>query len=95
MSWGEAVRLVGILAKDPSSWLCAAINEWSAPRTPEWLVLADLFDATVRAHFQKPQTYPRPYPDPNETRFGKTELPRAQVIELLNRAGHHFDPEEE
>jgi hypothetical protein len=94
MSWGEAVRLVGVLANDPSTQLCAELNEWTVPRTPEWLVLADLFDAFVRANYQRPQPYPRPFRDPSQKRRGKTQMPRAEVIALLNRAGHQF-PEEE
>jgi len=94
MSWGEAIRLVGLLSQDPSSQLCAQLNEWKAPRSPEWLVLADLFDAFVQANSQRKQTpYPRPFPDPNQKRTGKTDLPRAQVIDLLNRHGHDFDPD--
>jgi hypothetical protein len=95
MSWGEAVRLVGLLAKDPSTQTAAALNRWAAPRTFEWLVLVDLFDAFVQANFKRPQTYPRPFADPNDKHHGKTDLPRAQVISLLNRHGHSFDEEEE
>lgn len=95
MAWGEAVRLVDVLAHDPSSHLCAAINEWEYPRSPEWLVLADLFDVFARANYKHPQSYPRPFPDRTTKHRGKTDLPRAKVIDLLNRHGHSFDPEEE
>jgi len=95
VSWGEAVRLVGVLAADPSSHICAALNEWQTPRSPEWLVLADLFDAFVRANYRQPQAYPRPFRDPADKHHGKTDLPRAKVIDLLNRHGHDFTPEEE
>ena len=92
MSWGEALRLVAVLAADPSSHLAASINEWKHPRSPEWLVLADLFDVTAQAHFQKPKPYPRPYRDPNAKHHGRTDLHRADVIDLLNQHGHDFDP---
>ena len=93
MSYGEAVRLVGVLAADPSSHLAAALNDWLAPRSVEWLVLADLFDAFVRANYRKPQAYPRPFPEPGAVKRGKTNRPRAEVIDLLNRHGHRFDPD--
>jgi hypothetical protein len=93
MSYGEAVRLVGVLAADPSSHLAASLNDWSAPRSVEWLVLADLFDAFVRANYRKAQRYPRPFLDGGAVRRGKTNLNRAQVIDLLNRHGHTLDPE--
>jgi hypothetical protein len=91
MGWGEAVRLVGVLSSDPSSHICAAVNQWDSPRTAEWLVLADLFDAFVRANYERPQAYPRPFRD--EKQRGRTERPRAEVIDLLNRFGHDFEPE--
>jgi hypothetical protein len=93
MEYGEAVRLVGLLAGDPSTRLAAALNEWTAPRSLEWLVLADLFDAFVRANYKQPQRYPRPFLDGAAKHRGKTDLPRADVIDLLNRHGHQFDPE--
>lgn len=86
---------MSVLVSDPSSHTCAAVNGWKFPRSPEWLVLADLFDAFTKANYQNPKAYPRPFPDPNEERSGGTDLPRAKVISLLNRAGHHFTPEEE
>lgn len=93
MPYGEAVRLVGVLAADPSSQIAAALNEWTTPRSPEWLVLADLFDAFVRANYRKTQRYPRPFLESGAVRRGKTDLPRADVISLLNRHGHEFDPD--
>jgi len=95
MSYGEAVRLVGALAGDPSTRLAASLNQWDQPRSPEWLVLADLFDAFVRANYRNPQKYPRPFLDGGVVKRGKTNRPRAEVISLLNRHGHTFDPETE
>lgn len=93
MPYGEAVRLVGVLAGDPSTHLSAALNDWSAPRSMEWLVLADLFDAFVKANYKHAQQYPRPFLDRGAVKRGKTDLHRADVISLLNRHGHKFDPE--
>lgn len=94
MTWGEAVRLAGVLARDPSSELTAALNDWSAPRSVEWLVLADLFDAFVKANYQRAQKYPRPFLDGRTTRRGNTTRTRAEVIDLLNRHGHTLTEEE-
>jgi hypothetical protein len=93
MSYGEAVRLVGIVSADPSSHLAAALNDWKGPRSPEWLLLADLFDTFARANYQRPSPYPRPYRDRESTHRGKTDMPRADVIALLNRHGHAFQGE--
>jgi hypothetical protein len=94
MSYGEAVRLSGVLAADPSSHLAASLAGWKAPRSFEWLVLADLFDAFCRANYERPTAYPRPFRDSDETHRGQTDRPRAEVIDLLNRHGHDFDSEE-
>jgi hypothetical protein len=93
MGYGEAVRLVGILAGDPSTRLAASLNDWSGPRSVEWLVLADLFDAFVKANYRQAKRYPRPFHEGGGTRRGRTERPRAEVISLLNRHGHELDPE--
>lgn len=96
MGWGEAVRLVGVLSQDPSTQLAASLNDWQAPRSPEWLVLADLFDVFVQANSKRRQNpYPRPFRDPSDKHRGSTTRPRAEVIDILNRHGHHFDPEGE
>ena len=62
MSYGEAMRLTDVLAQDPSSQVCAAINRWDFPATREWMVLADLWDAASPHSYKKPKPYPRPWP---------------------------------
>lgn len=88
MSYAEAVRLTQHLARDPASHVCAALSGWEAPRSQEWLLLADTYDATVQAHFKSAKPYPRPYPEPGATRRGHTKRSRAEVLAILAAHGH-------
>lgn len=85
MGWGEAVRLTGQLALDPSSRVAVALLEWDAPRSVEWLLLADLYDAFGAANFKSPKAYPRPFRGrhPGEHHYGSTQMTREQVIAVL------------
>jgi hypothetical protein len=91
MSYGEAVRLTGELAADPSSHVACALMGWEGSRSVEWLLLADLYDAFGAASFKSPKLYPRPFRDPSQRHFGKTDMTRAQVIAVLNAHGHQLD----
>jgi hypothetical protein len=88
MTYGEAMRLTQRLAHDPASQVCAALSEWDAPRSHEWLLLADTYDATVQANFKGAKPYPRPYPEPGTTRRGHTKRSRAEVLAILAAHGH-------
>lgn len=44
MPWGEALRLAGLLRRDPSSWVAAAIEGWEYPVSREVTAILDLFD---------------------------------------------------
>ncbi len=68
MTLGEARRLVDILAGDPSSRTCAALNGWDYPISAEAMVLADLFDLWTT---QDSEPYSRPWPRPDSTVLGK------------------------
>lgn len=62
MSWGEAVRLVEVLASDPSSMLGAAMAGWQYPLTRGELTLRDLYDLQHKSKAKrKPKPYPRPW----------------------------------
>lgn len=94
MSYGEALRLTGILLRDPSSQVAAAREGWDGPRSREWFVLADLFDLTYRAHVKDPPPYPRPGGRQHDgIRRGKTNMTRAAVIAVLNAHGHSIPQE--
>lgn len=86
MSWREAWHLAQILFKDPTSWVCAAVNEWESPRSPEWFLAADLYDLTMAANSKrKAKPYPRPgAKKPVAKKLGKTALPRAEALRILN-----------
>lgn len=76
MSWGEAYRLVGELASDPTSHTAAALGGWEHPFSREAALLADLFDLTHLAHASdkgpRPKPYPRPWPRTDVVRRGST-----------------------
>lgn len=89
-SWGEAFRLVQVLAADPTSHLGAAIAGMPHPITREWAMLADLFDLTAQAVPRKrgaprPKRYPRPW---ERRRFGRTHHDQQTVRSALRAMGH-------
>jgi len=54
--WGEAWRLINLLANDTSARLCADLNGWPHPISVEAIVLADLYDAFAATHTAKGKT---------------------------------------
>jgi hypothetical protein len=84
-------RLLRVATRDPSSVLYAAQHGWDFPVTREWIATADLFDAVnqliqVTAQSKrKPKSYPRPWPDSNTARLGKTNLSPADAREVLRK----------
>lgn len=94
MSYGEAYRLVTVLASDPSSQLAAALGKWDRPVDATALVLMDLYDLTHHIAWAQggrkgkaPKPYPRPWPDQTTTRT-KPSLSQDDVIAALRLAGH-------
>lgn len=88
MGWGEAWRLMQLLLRDPSSRLAAAVAGWEAPRSPEWMILADLFDLTHRglAGRKKITPYPRPW---DKRRFGNArKRSQGEIRAALRARGH-------
>lgn len=62
MGWDEALRMLKILAEDPTSYVAAALSKWQHPATWELLALADLIDVQVRSKSKrKPKAYRRPW----------------------------------
>lgn len=95
MSYAEAIRLLLLVARDPTSQLAASLNGWNHPWSHEAMVLADLFDLThMAAGVKRPKPYPRPWPDKRETRQLKPAAGTSQqtVHEVLARAGHTMHP---
>ena len=64
MSWGEAWRLTGELASDPSSRVAAGIYGWDYTVSREWMALADIFDIFVSANSDPKQPRLKPYQRP-------------------------------
>lgn len=84
MTWGEAVRLTQVLAADPASAVCAALNEWDYPLSREAIALADLFDLQhITKSKRKPPPYTRPW-HPGLRRFGRTSMTPAQLRHILD-----------
>lgn len=87
----EAVHLVAILLRDPSSWLQSARNGWDFPVSREWIVSAHHYDLVHAINSKKkPKAYPAPWPDPNTKRLGKRNQSPSDVKQKLAR----MNPEE-
>ena len=84
----EAAFLVSVLLRDPGSWLQAAKAGWEYPVTREWIVGAhtyDLLAAVNSGKGKKPKPYPNPFPNADQTRRGKTDLPADQAKSVLRK----------
>lgn len=92
MSYGEALRLAGVLLGDPSSQLAASTQGWGAAHSREWWLLADLYDLTHAGLTKHPKPYPRPRrQQPGVVHRGRTAArTRDQVVAILNAHGHDF-----
>lgn len=100
MTWGEALRHVNSLTRDPSSHVAAAVHEWEHPVSREALVLMATYDLQLaRAWVEggkkgsKPEPYPRPWKREAEvTRLGNTDgMTNEQVRQILNAHGHSLN----
>ena len=84
-------RLLRVATREPSSALFAATHGWDFPASREWIQQADIFDAlntliAVTAGSKRtPKPYPRPWPDNNKNRLGKTSLSPADAREVLRK----------
>lgn len=85
MSWGEAIRLSALLARDPASQVAAAVAQWEHPISREDITLRDLYDLQ---HTSKAKKRPKPYPRPwskERRRFGAgTRLSPEQLRAILD-----------
>jgi hypothetical protein len=83
--WIEAVRLIAVLLRDPSSWTQAAKNNWDYPVDRNWIVASHSYDLLAMVNSKKkPKPYPSPWPNANVNRLRpkKAQL-RSQVLEKL------------
>lgn len=85
VGWLEAVYLVAVLMKDPSSWLQAAVSEWEFPVSREWIVAVQTFDLHAAVNSKKPKPYPTPWPNANTKKLGSKNQSRNDVLTALER----------
>lgn len=94
MGWDEAIRLIAILRRDPSSMIAAALEGWDHPVSREALILMDLFDLDMSINTDRKKGKPKPHPGrPFKVDGGKRErigkaAARADVAAILNAHGH-------
>jgi hypothetical protein len=94
LTLAEAGRLADRLSRDPSSEICAAINDWRWPVSREALALMDLFDLehTKAAGGKKvPPYYLRPveHDGRERQRIGNAGgRSREKVLSILRTLGH-------
>jgi len=84
----EAILLVSVLMRDPSSWIVATHSGWEYPVSREWIVNSHTYDLLAMANSgkgKKPKPYPNPFPDKSQVRSGKTDLSRIEVLAVLNK----------
>jgi hypothetical protein len=80
VSYREAILLVGMLLRNPASWIHAKENQWDYPVTPEWILAKHTFDLLARVNSEKPPPeYPAPWIRTKET----TKQSREDVIRRL------------
>jgi hypothetical protein len=85
ISWREATHLVEALTRDPSTSLAAALGGWRHPASLEWMMLANIYDLTLRLNSKKGSTYERPW-ESVSTRIAPTRLrTREQIDGILNK----------
>lgn len=81
----EVAAYMSVVATLPESPLHAAIHRWDYPLSREGMLLLDLIDITGAAAIGKKwKPLKRPWRAVGQ-RFGHTELPREEAIELLRR----------
>lgn len=81
VSYMEAIYLVAVLMRDPSSWLQGAYNGWKHPASMEWIVSTQIYDllAIVNSK-QKPKPYPMPWPDTNKKKLGSNKKQDSRTV---------------
>lgn len=92
MTPGEAIRLVQVLQKDPSSQIAAALQGWEFPFDRTTAALLDLFDLEHAKAAKKPKPHPgRPFDVRGSTTTRKGNVAgrsREEVLAILARFGH-------
>jgi hypothetical protein len=85
LPYDEAIALVSVLMRDPSSWIQAVWNDWKYPVSHDWIMAWQTLELLKHAHSsKKPKPHPTPWPDASVTRTGKTNLPQDKVRMILD-----------
>ncbi len=87
LDYYEAILLISVLMRDPSSWLQAADSEWKYPVTQEWMVLKNTYDLHAAINSKKKaKPYPTPWLSEDTQKIGSNKRQkREHVIDLLDR----------
>ncbi|WP_156027407.1 hypothetical protein [Mycetocola saprophilus] len=76
-----------ISARDPASWLHAAINGWKYPLSREGQILLELYDLTLAINSSKKKPKPSPRPWQTGQRISATAVPIEEARERLAGRG--------
>jgi hypothetical protein len=87
ITWLEAILLVSVLLRDPSSWTQSAKNDWDYPVDRNWMLASQTFDLLAMVNSKKkPKPYPTPWPDTNKNRLRPRKAQtRSNVLDKLKR----------
>jgi hypothetical protein len=84
MGWGEATRLLRLLATDPSAQTCAAVSGWAYPLDRGALTMATVAENIARSAGDKRFHYPRPW-DEKPKVLGTASMSVAQMRAFLDK----------
>lgn len=87
IGWLEAIHLVNILLRNPSSWLQAAKNDWAHPVDFNWMVQAQHLDAFIAVNSKGGKGKPsiKPWPSADSSRAGKATRSQQEIRARLER----------
>lgn len=86
VTWLEAILLVAVLLRDPTSWIQAAVNDWDFPVSREWIVQAHTYDLLHAVNSKnKPKPYPTPWVPEGTQKLGSKKQTRSNVLDKLER----------
>lgn len=84
----EAVDLVGMLLRNPATWIHAVEQSWDYPVSHEWIMLKHLFDLTAKVNSEKP---PPEFPAP----WIQASKPKPQPRSVVEARLKAMNPERE
>jgi hypothetical protein len=82
ISWREGTHLVEALTVDPSSLLAASLGGWRFPASHEWMVLANIYDLTLRLNSKKGKPMERPWENVTN-RIAPSRIRSREEIEVI------------